>query len=130
MSGCAEILGVEVKPHVWEVWQGATLVCSREMGLTEREARNKVENEARIGYRMEARRAPDGLLVIDGWAGQSRQPVVIEGETPTRYRVRAVDEELRLPLRGRGVRIVLRSGSVLVPKHAVTLFGARNQEGR
>lgn len=40
---------------VWEVWQGRTLVCSAKMGLTEAEARNKVENERRQGYFMEAR---------------------------------------------------------------------------
>jgi hypothetical protein len=60
-----------------------------------------------------------GVLVIDGWAGRHEQPVVIEDETPKRYRVRAVAEELRLPSRGRGVRIILRSGTVLVPKYAV-----------
>ena len=43
------------KPDVWEVWQGRTLVCSWKMGLTERQARNKVENERRLGYFMEAR---------------------------------------------------------------------------
>ncbi len=62
-----------------------------------------------------------GVLVIDGWAGRQEQPVVIEGETPKRYRVRAVEEQLRLPSRGQGVRIVLRSGTVLVPKTAVRL---------
>jgi hypothetical protein len=62
-----------------------------------------------------------GVLMIDNWAGRSYQPVIIEGETPKRYRVRAVDEKLRLPLRGNGVRIVYRSGTVLVPKSAVRL---------
>jgi hypothetical protein len=64
-------------------------------------------------------RARRGVLVIDGWGGRSYQPVIIEGETPKKYRVRAVEEKLRLPLRGNGVRIILRSGTVLVPKHAV-----------
>lgn len=67
-----------------------------------------------------------GELVIDGWGGRSYQPVVIEGETPKRYRVRAVGEKLRLPLRGNGVRIVLRSGTVLVPKCAVRLVEDRS----
>lgn len=67
---------------------------------------------------MKARR---GELLIDGWEGRTAQPVIIEGETPKRYRVRAVGESLRLPLRGNGVRIVLRSGTVLVPKAAVRL---------
>lgn len=109
-----------IAPTVWEVWQGRTLVCSAEMGLTEVQARNKVENERRWGRYMEARPAERrGLLVIDGWEGRTYQPVVIEGETPKRFRVRAVNESLRLPSRGRGVRIILRSGTVLVPKSAV-----------
>ncbi len=66
----------------------------------------------------EARR---GLLVTDGWGGRQYQVVTIEGETPKRYRVRAVNEELRLPSRGHGVLKVLRSGTVLVPKSAVVL---------
>jgi len=63
----------------------------------------------------------NGWLVMDGWAGRNEQPVTIEGETRTRYRVRAVEEQLRLPSRGLGVRIILRSGTVLVPKTAVRL---------
>ena len=43
---------------VWEVWQGATLVCSRAMNLTEQQARDKVEHERRNHYNMEARPAP------------------------------------------------------------------------
>lgn len=42
---------------IWEVWQGMTLICSAQMRLSEREAKNKVENERRLGYRMEARPA-------------------------------------------------------------------------
>jgi len=60
-----------------------------------------------------------GVLVTDGWGGRSYQLVTVEGETPMRYRVRAVGEELRLPMRGRGIRKVLRSGTALVPKYAV-----------
>jgi hypothetical protein len=59
-----------------------------------------------------------GILVTDGWGGRQEQPVIVEGETPKRYRVRAVNAELRLP-RGGGVLKVLRSGTVLVPKYAV-----------
>jgi hypothetical protein len=62
-----------------------------------------------------------GVLVTDGWGDRQEQPVIVEGETPQRYRVRAVNEELRLPLRGNGVRLILRSGTVLVPKNAVRL---------
>jgi len=61
-----------------------------------------------------------GTLVTDGWGGRYEQPVIVEAETPKRYRVRAVNQELRLP-RGRGVLKVLRSGTVLVPKYAVRL---------
>jgi hypothetical protein len=43
----------------WEVWQGHALICSYKMGLTEAQARNKVENERRFGYHMEARQAMD-----------------------------------------------------------------------
>lgn len=66
-------------------------------------------------------KARRGVLLIDGWEGRSAQPVIIEDETPQRYRVRAVNEQLRLPSRGNGVRIILRGGTVLVPKHAVRL---------
>lgn len=59
------------------------------------------------------------LLWTDGWEGRTSQPVVVEGETPQRYRVRAVDEQLRLPNGRHGVRLILRSGTVLVPKYAV-----------
>lgn len=59
-----------------------------------------------------------GYLTFAGW---DDQPVIIEGVTPKRYRVRSVGDKLRMPLRGNGVRIVLRSGTVLVPKSAVRL---------
>lgn len=42
-------------PGVYEVLQNSVVVCSREMGLTEAEARNKVENEKRMGIHMVAR---------------------------------------------------------------------------
>ena len=53
------------QPVIWEVWQGGTLVCSRQMKLTERAARNKVENERRLGYFMEARPVPASPRVSD-----------------------------------------------------------------
>lgn len=43
---------------VWEVWSvGGGLLCSREMRLTKQEALNKVENDARTGYRSVAKPA-------------------------------------------------------------------------
>lgn len=42
----------------WEVWQGRELICSAAMNLTEAQARNKVENERRFGWHMEAKPAP------------------------------------------------------------------------
>lgn len=48
-----------MKPaRVWEVWHMGSLVCSAQMGLSESQARNKVENERRRGCHMEARPAP------------------------------------------------------------------------
>lgn len=59
-----------------------------------------------------------GVLLANG--GFEEQLVIIEGETPTRLRVRAVGCELRLPRHRNGMLIVLRSGTVLVPKAAVS----------
>ena len=60
-------------------------------------------------------------LHTDGWAGRQRQGCFVVGETPKRYRVRPLaGEELRLPMRGNGVRMILGSGTVLVPKSAIT----------
>lgn len=41
--------------RIYEVWQGSTLICSREMGLSASEARGKVENERRRGNFMTAK---------------------------------------------------------------------------
>lgn len=61
------------------------------------------------------------ILHTDGWGGRQQQACVVIGETPKRYRVRAVlGSELRLPFRGSGIRKILPSGSALVPKSAVT----------
>lgn len=55
------------------------------------------------------------VLLIDSWAGRSRHPVEIVGETPKKYRVKLL-EKARLP----GKRC--ESGDiVLVPKTAVKL---------
>lgn len=45
--------------EVWEVVSATTkqVLCSATMGLTEAQARNKVENDRRTGYQSEARRA-------------------------------------------------------------------------
>lgn len=60
-------------------------------------------------------------LHTDGWAGRQRQACVVIGETPKRYRVRAVaGSELRLPRGKQGIVKILPSGSHLVPKPAVT----------
>lgn len=57
-----------------------------------------------------------GVLTVDGQPGQH---VRVVGETALRYRVMAIGEKIRLPLRGSGVRIVYRPGTVLVPKTVV-----------
>lgn len=49
---------IHIQPAlVWEVWQGDRLICSKEMGLTQWQARNKVDNERKLGIHMEARPA-------------------------------------------------------------------------
>lgn len=53
-------------------------------------------------------------LELDGWMGRTSHPVEVIGETPTRYRVRLL-EDTRLPGRRRGAK----GDVVLVPKHAV-----------
>ena len=57
-----------------------------------------------------------GVLVLDGWAGRTEQPVLIVGETPKRYRIACVDKPVKLGGRNRW----LNPGSTaLVPKSAV-----------
>ncbi len=41
--------------EVWEVWAGASEICSRRMLLSEWQAKGKVENEARLGNVMRAK---------------------------------------------------------------------------
>lgn len=54
------------------------------------------------------------VLCMDGWAGRSEQPVVVVGETPKRYRIRAT-ERTRLP----GNRWIEAGETTLVPRYAV-----------
>lgn len=65
--------------------------------------------------------ARQAMLHTDGWGGRQRQRCLVVGETPKRYRVRAEPGgELRLPLRGNGIRRIFSPGTALVPKYAVT----------
>jgi hypothetical protein len=59
------------------------------------------------------------LLLLDGYAGASLQRVLVIGETPQRWRIRAVE---RTKLAGRG-RWLEPGGEALVPKHAIRLTG-------
>lgn len=52
----------------------------------------------------------DGLLILDGWHGRSRSPVVIVGETPTRYRITPPEGVDRVRLGGRGAGRAARVG--------------------
>lgn len=56
-----------------------------------------------------------GWLVLDGWQGLIRREVQVIGETPKRYRIRALT---RTRLAGRG-RWLNPGQTVLVPKAAV-----------
>lgn len=59
-----------------------------------------------------------GCLHLDGWAGRHKQEVEVIGETPKRYRIRAI-RETKLAGRSR----YLRSGeTALVPKAALVLL--------
>ena len=61
------------------------------------------------------------VLHTDGWGGRQRQVCLVIGETPKRYRVRAPrGYDLRLPLRGNGIRLIRSPGSALVPKYSIT----------
>jgi hypothetical protein len=58
------------------------------------------------------------FLDLDGWAGRSREPVLVVSETPKRYRIRNPSDE---PLRLAGRSRYLRPGAeTLVPKSAIT----------
>lgn len=56
-----------------------------------------------------------GWLTLDGWAGRTRQAVELIGQTPTRWRIRAIQ---RTRLAGR--RRALEPGqTALVPRRAL-----------
>lgn len=57
-----------------------------------------------------------GLLCLDGWHGRSEDRVLIVGETPKRYRIRAI-EWTRLA----GRRSIEVGQEALVPKRAVKI---------
>lgn len=58
-----------------------------------------------------------GTLWLGGWAGKHSYPVLVVGETPTRYRIKAI-ERTRLA----GAYRWLEPGQLgLVPKRAVTI---------
>lgn len=54
-------------------------------------------------------------LLMDGWEGRTEQPILVVGETPQRYRIKAV---ARTKLAGR-CRWIYTGETALVPKHAV-----------
>lgn len=56
----------------------------------------------------------ESYIALDGWAGRTRVPCEVVGETPKRYRVRLL-ESARMPSR----RYVTRGEIILVPKSAV-----------
>ena len=56
-----------------------------------------------------------GDLMLDGWAGVRARQVEIVGETPQRYRIRAIE---RTKLAGRQ-RWINPGETALVPKYAV-----------
>ena len=53
-------------------------------------------------------------LEIDGWAGRVSTPVEVIGETPSRYRIRLL-QDTRLPGNRRGAK----GDVVLVPRYAI-----------
>lgn len=58
-----------------------------------------------------------GYLMLDGWAGRREHKVEVIGETPKRYRIRAVE---RTKLAGR-CRWLYAGETALVPKYAIRL---------
>jgi hypothetical protein len=52
-------------------------------------------------------------VCLDGWAGRREITVQVVGETPTRYRIKAV-VPTKLPR-----RVLEKGEEMLVPKHAV-----------
>ena len=61
-----------------------------------------------------------GTLHLDSYSGHSSARVEIIGETPKRYRIRAITQ-----MRTAGRLVYLEPGQVaLVPKHAISLEAA------
>lgn len=58
-----------------------------------------------------------GILLLDGWEGRTETPVEVIGETPKKYRIRAIQ---RTKLGGR-YRWIDVGDTALVPKYAVRL---------
>lgn len=56
-----------------------------------------------------------GELGLTGWWGRTWTPVIVIGETPKRYRIKAVE---RMKLAGR-CRWLEAGKTTLVPKHAI-----------
>lgn len=67
-------------------------------------------DELRIGY-----------LGLDGWAGRREHKVEVIGETPKRYRIRAIE---RTKLAGR-CRWLYAGETALVPKYAIRFEGVK-----
>lgn len=57
-----------------------------------------------------------GYIQLDGWGGRSESKVVVIGETPKRYRIRAI---ARTKLAGRD-RYLNAGETTLVPKRALS----------
>lgn len=58
----------------------------------------------------------DGWLQFDDWAGRYQVKVLVVGETPKRYRIRAL-RDMRLAGRNRSLR---KDAEALVPQTALT----------
>ena len=64
------------------------------------------------------REARAAYLILDGWAGITRTPCRVLGETPKKFRIMPYDMPIKLGGRGRW----LNPGcTALVPKCAITL---------
>lgn len=57
-----------------------------------------------------------GWLHLDGWSGHIKQPVIVVGETPKRFRIEAVGQTR---LAGRG-KWMAKGERALVPRFSVT----------
>lgn len=66
--------------------------------------------------RVTADQSRQGFVHLDGWAGRTKQPVEVIGETPKRYRVKAIG---KVHLAGR-CRVLLDGETALVPKYAIS----------